>query len=86
MLKPPTIDFESLPFDSVICNEQSMFGHIPRNVYGYFSECLATIPGMFGDIPLDVSRHSPEYNIPPIPRAPHIPFPVLVLVVLYIDA
>ena len=39
---------------------------------------------MFGDIPWNVWRHSPEYNIPPIPLVPRIPFPVPVLLVLYI--
>ena len=39
---------------------------------------------MFGDIPWNVWRHSPEYNIPPIPRVPRIPFPVPVFLVLYI--
>ena len=39
---------------------------------------------MFGDIPRNVSRHSPEYSIPPIPRVPRIPFPVPVFLVLYI--
>ena len=39
---------------------------------------------MFWDIPRKVSGHSPEYNIPPIPRVPRIPFPVPVFLVLYI--
>ena len=42
------------------------------------------ISKMFGDIPRNVWRHSPEYNIPPIPRVPRIPFPVPVFLVLYI--
>ena len=41
-------------------------------------------PGMFADIPRNIWRHSPEYNIPPIPRVPRIPFPVPVFLVLYI--
>ena len=36
---------------------------------------------MFGNISRNVRRHSPEYNIPPIPR---ILFPVHVFLVLYI--
>ena len=42
-----------------------------------------TTPGMFDDIPQNIWRHSPEYNIPPIPRVPRIPFPIPLLV-LYI--
>ena len=38
---------------------------------------------MFEDIPRNVWRYSPEYNIPPIPRVPRIPFPVPVFLVLY---
>ena len=40
--------------------------------------------GMFEDIPRNVWRPSPEYNIPPIPRVPRIPFPVPVFLFLYI--
>ena len=39
---------------------------------------------MFGNIPRNVWGHSPEYNIPPIPRVSRIPFPVPVFLVLYI--
>ena len=39
---------------------------------------------MFCDIPRNVWRHSPEYNILPILHVPHIPFPVPVFLVLYI--
>ena len=39
---------------------------------------------MFGDIPRNVWRHSAEYNIPPIPRVPRIPFLVPVFLFLYI--
>ena len=39
---------------------------------------------MFYDIPRNVWRHSPEYNILPIPRVPRIPFPVPVFLFLYI--
>ena len=49
----------------------------------YSPECLATFPGMFYDIPRNVWRHSLEYNIPPIPRVPRIPFPVPVFLFLY---
>ena len=40
---------------------------------------------MFEGIPRNVWQHSPEYNIPPIPRLPRIPFPVPVFLVLYIS-
>ena len=30
---------------------------------------------MFGDIPRNIWRQSPEYNIPPITRVSRIPFP-----------
>ena len=59
-----------------------MLDNIPRDVRRHPPECLATFPGMFGntpgmlgDIPRNASRQSPEYNIPPIPRAP-LPIPV----------
>ena len=39
---------------------------------------------MFRDILRNVWGHSPEYNILPVPRVPHIPFPVPVFLVLYI--
>ena len=61
-----------------------IFGDIPRNVWRHSPECLATFPGMFDVIPRNVWRHSTEYNIPPIPRVPRIPFPVHVFLVLYI--
>ena len=61
-----------------------MFNNIPRTVWLHSPDCLATFPGMFDDIPRNVGRHSPEYNIPPIPRVPHIPFPVPVFLVLYL--
>ena len=50
-------------------------------------EYLATFPGMLSNIPQNVWRHSPEYNIPPlpIPRLPGIPFSVPVFLVLYIS-
>ena len=38
---------------------------------------------MFGDIVLNVLRHSQEYNFPPIPRVPRIPLHVPVFLVLY---
>ena len=38
---------------------------------------LATFPGMFGDIPSNIT-------ISPVPRVPRIPFPVPVFLVLYI--
>ena len=61
-----------------------MFEDIPRNVWRHYPECLATLPRMFEDIPRNVWRHSLEYNILPIPRVPRIPFPVPVLLFLYI--
>ena len=36
------------------------------------------------NIPRNVWRHSPKYKVRPIPRAPRIPFPVPVFLVLYI--
>ena len=38
---------------------------------------------MFEYIPRNIWRHSPEYNIPLIPRVPRIPFSVPVFLVLY---
>ena len=61
-----------------------MFGNILRDVWRHSPECLRTFPGMFGNILRNVWWHSPEYNIPLIPCAPRIPFPVPVLLVLYI--
>ena len=60
-----------------------MFDDIPRNICRHSPQCLVTFPGMFSNIPRDVWRYSPEYNIPPIPRVPRIPFPVPVFLVLY---
>ena len=45
-------------------------------------ECLATFTRMFEDIPRNVWRNSSEYNIPPIPHVPCIPFPVPAFLVL----
>ena len=39
---------------------------------------------MFEYIPPNVWRHSPEYNVPPIPRVPRIPFLAPLFLVLYI--
>ena len=39
---------------------------------------------MFEDIPRNIWRHSPEYNITPIPCIPRIPFLVPVFLVSYI--
>ena len=39
---------------------------------------------MFSKISRNVWRHSPEYNIPLIPRVLRIPFPVPVFLVLYL--
>ena len=39
---------------------------------------------MFYDIPRNIWRHSPEYNISPIPCVLRIPFPVPVFLFLYI--
>ena len=61
-----------------------MFSDTPRNVLRHSLKCLATFPGMFGNIPRNVWEHSPEYNIPPIPCVPRIPFPVPVFLLLYI--
>ena len=72
-----------------------MFGDIPRDVWGHSLECLVRFPGNFlgkvwrhspeclGTFP-GMFGHSPEYNIPPIPRVSCIPFSVPVLLVLYI--
>ena len=76
MLRPPNIDFGDLPFDSVICNKQWMFDDTP--------ECLATFLEMFNDIPQNVWRDSPKYNISLIPHVPRISFTVPVFLVLYI--
>ena len=60
MLGPPTVDFENLPFDNVICNKQWMFNNIPRNVRRYSPQCLRIFLGMFEDIPWNARRRSPE--------------------------
>ena len=60
-------------------------GHSPECLAS--PECLRAISGIFHHIPRNFSRHSPEYNIPPISRVPHIPrimSPVPVFLVLYI--
>ena len=49
MLRRPTVEFESQP----------VLG-IPRNLWWYSPECLATFPGIFGEIPRNIWRHSPE--------------------------
>ena len=62
-----------------------MFSKVPRNVWGHSLEGLETFLGMLGDISQNVcQQHSSEYNIPPILRVPHIPFPFLLLLLLYI--
>ena len=81
----------------LLCNR--MFGDIPRNVWRHSPECLRTFlgmfegiprnvwwtfPGIFGDVAQNVWQHFPEYNFPPIPRVPRIPFSVSVFLVLYI--
>ena len=60
MLGPPTVDFESLPFDNVICNKQWMFNDIPRNVSWNSPQCFRIFLGMFEDIPWNARQHSPE--------------------------
>ena len=69
-----------------------MFNGVPRNVWQYSPEYLAPFLGMFNCIPGDVWEQSVEYlatfpgileDIPPIPRVPHISFPVPVLLVSY---
>ena len=61
-----------------------IFDDIPRNVLGHSPECFTTFPRMFGNTPQNFWRESTEYNIPPIPRVPHILFPVPIFLVFYI--
>ena len=61
-----------------------MFGKISWNVWRHSPEYLRTFPEMFEDIPRNVCVTFPKYNIVPIPRVPHILFPVCVILVLYI--
>ena len=61
-----------------------MLYNMPQIIFEYSLDFSRTFPRMFGDIPRNVWRHSSEYNIPPIPRVPRIPFPVPVFLVLYI--
>ena len=63
---------------------RGMFEEISPSVWRHSPECLRTFPEMFSNIPRNVWRHSSEYNIPPIPRVPRIPFPVPVFLVLVI--
>ena len=71
-------------FPGILATFPGTFGNIPRNICQHFPKGLRRLPGIFEDIPWDVWQHSPEYNIPPIPRIPRIPFPVPVFLVLYI--
>ena len=61
-----------------------IFEDIPRNIWRYSAECFRIFPRIFGNIPQNFWRESPEYNIPPIPRVPHILFPVPIFLVFYI--
>ena len=49
MLRRPTVELESQPVVVI----PGVFGW-------YYPECLATFPGIFYDIPLNIWRHSPE--------------------------
>ena len=49
MLRHPTVEFESQPVVG-----------IPRNLWWYSPECLATFPRIFYDSPQNIGRHSPE--------------------------
>ena len=48
------------------------------------TKCFTTCHRLFSNILWVFRGHSPEYNIPPIPRVPRIPFPVPVFLVLCI--
>ena len=50
MLRHPTVEFESHPI---------VVG-IPRNLWWYSPECLATFPRIFYDSPQNIGWHSPE--------------------------
>ena len=95
MLRRPTVEFESQPVVGIprnlwwyspecLATFLGIFGDIPRNVWWHSPECLRTFLGMFGDIPQNVWGHSLEYNIPPIPRVPRIPFLAPLFLVLHI--
>ena len=49
MLRHPTVEFESQPVVG-----------IPRNLWWYSPECLATFPRIFYDSPQNIGRHCPE--------------------------
>ena len=77
MLRPPTVDFESLTLTAlfILSSEYlrtflEIIDDIPRNVWQHSPECLATFPGMFKDIHRNVWRYSPGHNNPFIPRIP----------------
>ena len=48
------------------------------------TKCFTTCRRLFSNILWIFRGHSPEYNIPPIPRVPRIPFPIPVFLILYI--
>ena len=64
-------------FDDILRN----LDDIPRNIWRHSPECLRIFPRMFSNIPRNVWRNPREYNIPPIPPVPRIPFPVPVFLV-----
>ena len=49
MLRHPTVEFESQPVVG-----------IPRNLWWYSPECLATFPRIFYDSPQNIGLHCPE--------------------------
>ena len=58
----------------------SDFSYFFKQFPGMFED----IPEMFNDIPRNIWWHSPENNISPTLRVPHISFPVPLFLVLYI--
>ena len=71
MLRPPTVDFESLTLTALFILRSEylrtfleIIDDIPRNVWQHSPECLRTFTGMFGDIPRGIT-------IPLFPAFPH---------------
>ena len=68
----------------LLCTFIRNLSYFPQNVLQHATDYFRIFSGFFEDIPRNVWRYSPEYNIPPIPRVPRIPFPIPVFLILYI--
>ena len=68
-------------YQVLLCTFIRNLSYFPQNVL-HAPDYFRILSGFFEGIPRNVWRHSPEYNIPPIPRVPRISFPVSVFLVL----